>query len=131
MGHYKVDAASKPGVLQLEIEGSLDIDEMRAFVREHNAAIDALHGAPYRVFCNLRNMQPLSPESSQLFLHAKQYSASHANFEGSAVLIASSLIAMQHRRTSVEGGVMSSELISDDEAECWAHLRTIQRSRKR
>lgn len=130
MGHYKVDTASKPGILLLEVEGALSLDEMRAFVRDHNAAIDATQGAPYRVFCNLRNMLPLSPEASQLFLQAKQYSASHRNFEGSAVLIASSLIAMQHRRTSVEGGVMNSELITDEETECWAHLRRVHRSKK-
>jgi len=115
----------------LEVEGALSNEEMHAFVLEHNTAIDALRGAAYRVFCNLRNMQPLSPEASQQFLLAKQYSAAHPNFEGSAVLVASSLIAMQHRRTSVEGGVMESELISDDEAACWAHLRRVQRSRAR
>jgi hypothetical protein len=130
MGHYKVDATSKPGILVLEVDGVLSQDEMRAFVLAHNAAIDAMRGAPYRVFCNLRNMLPLSPEASQLFLQAKQYSASQPNFEGSAVLTASSLIAMQHRRTSVEGGVMASELISDDEAACWSHLRRIHRSKQ-
>lgn len=130
MGHYKIDAVTKPGVLLVEVDGTLDLEEMRAFVREHNSAIDAMHGAPYRVFCNLRNMLPLSPEASHLFLQAKQYSASHRNFEGSAVLIASSLIAMQHRRTSVEGGVIDSELITDDESECWTHLKKVQRSKR-
>ena len=131
MGHYKVDTTTKPGILLLEIDGALSQDEIQAFVREHNAAIEAMRGAPYRVFCNLRNMLPLSPEASQSFLQAKQFSATRPNFEGSAVLIASSLIAMQHRRTSVEGGVMDTELISDDEAACWAHLRRVQRSRAR
>jgi hypothetical protein len=114
----------------LEIEGVLSDEEVRAFVLEHNAAIDALRGAAYRVFCNLRNMLPLSPEGSHQFLLAKQYSAAHPNFEGSAVLVASSVIAMQHRRTSLESGVMESELISDDEAACWEHLRRVRRSRK-
>jgi len=130
MGQYKVDATTQPGVLVIEISGALSIEETRSFVLEHNAAIDALRGGSYRVFCDLRNMLPLSPEASQQFLIAKQYSAAHAKFQGSAVLVASSLIAMQHRRTSVEGGVMESELISDDEAACWAHLRRIQRPKQ-
>jgi hypothetical protein len=131
MGQYKVDATTRPGILVLQIDGALSNEETRAFVLEHNAAIESMRGGAYRVFCDLRNMLPLSPEASQQLLLAKQYSAAHPNFEGSAVLVSSSLIAMQHRRTSVEGGVMQSELISDDEAACWAHLRRVQRSQRK
>jgi hypothetical protein len=59
---------------------------------------------------------------------AKEYSASRPNFQGSAVLIASSVVAMQHRRTSASGGVLDTELISDDEAACWQHLAHITRA---
>jgi hypothetical protein len=58
---------------------------------------------------------------------AKKYSASRPNFRGSAVLVASATIAMQHRRTSIGGGVMDTELISDDEAELRAHLARVHR----
>jgi len=43
------------------------------------------------------------------------------------VLVASALIAMQHRRTSMDGGVMSTELISQDIRALEQHLRTVYR----
>ena len=57
----------------------------------------------------------------------KAYSAAHANFQGSAVLVASTIVAMQHRRTSASGGVIDTELISAEEATCWEHLAKITR----
>jgi hypothetical protein len=127
MGQFKVDSASKPGVLQLTLEGALSLDEMKEFVALHNRSIESFNGATYRVFCDLRHMMPLSPEAAALLQTAKQFSASQPSFQGSAVLVASSVVAMQHRRTSIEGGVMSTELITDDEAACWEHLRRTQR----
>ncbi|MDB4988178.1 MAG: hypothetical protein JWN04_3356 [Myxococcaceae bacterium] len=130
MGEFKVDAHGQPGIVALELRGQLTGDEMRAFVVAHNQAIESLRGAPYRVFCDLRAMLPLSPEASQFLHEAKSFSAAQPNFQGSAVLTASSLVAMQHRRTSVETGIMETELISDNEAACWDYLRRIQRSRR-
>lgn len=129
MGSWIVDGKSQPGVLILRIDGSLDTDQMRAFVDTHNQTIDSFAGRAYRVFCDLRTLTPLSPEQAKEFERAKLYSAAHSNFQGSAVLVTSQLIAMQHRRTSTTGGVMDTELISDDEAACWAHLRRIRRAR--
>ena len=34
---------------------------------------------------------------------------------------------MQHRRTSIAGGVMETELISTDEAALWEHLAALPR----
>jgi hypothetical protein len=61
---------------------------------------------------------------------AKAYSASLPNFQGSAVLVTSQVIAMQHRRTSTDSGVMDTELISDDEEACREHLRRVQRNKR-
>ena len=66
-----------------------------------------------------------------LFETAKQHSASKPNFQGSAVLVSSQVVAMQHRRTSSAGGVLETELISDDEAACWEHLRRVRREPKK
>lgn len=129
MGSWVVDGKSQPGILILRIEGVLDSVEMRAFVKAHNDAIDAFAGRAYRVFCDLRTLSPLGPEQAKEFERAKLFSAARPNFQGSAVLVTSQLIAMQHRRTSTTGGVMDTELISDDEAACWAHLRRIHRAR--
>ena len=103
---------------------------MTSFVAAHNAAIEGFRGAPYRVFCDLREMLPLSPEAAAGFQAAKAFSSVQPNFQGSAVLVASSVVAMQHRRTSIEGGVMDTERISDDEAVCWDHLRRVARGRR-
>jgi hypothetical protein len=127
MANWSVDGHSKPGTLQLRLEGAFTLDEMRAFVVAHNTAIDDFKGAIYRVFCDIHLMSPLSPEAAASFETAKAYSAAHANFQGSAVLIASTIVAMQHRRTSVSGGVIDTELITGDEAACWEHLATITR----
>jgi len=129
MGTWDVDGQSRPGILMLRLEGTLAAHEMAEFVRAHNAAIDAFRGADYRVFCDLRHMRPLSPDAAAVLEQAKTYSSSRPNFRGSAVLVASKIIALQHQRTSVSGGVMSTELISEDEAACWDHLARVRRSR--
>jgi len=128
MGNWNVDAATRPGVLSLRLEGTLSEDEMGAFVRAHDAAIDAFGTTDYRVFCDIRELRPLSPKCAALFEQAKSYSNSHRNFRGSAVLVASKLIALQHQRTSAASGVMPTELISEDEAACWKHLARVHRS---
>jgi hypothetical protein len=43
------------------------------------------------------------------------------------VLVANAVVALQHRRTSVEGGVISTELISQDVQSLEDHLRTVYR----
>ena len=109
------------------MEGAIAASDMEAFVAAHNAAIDAFRGRDYRVFCDIRGLLPLSPESATIFEQAKSYSAKQKNFRGSAVWVASKLVAMQHQRTSVASGVMNTELISEDEAACWAHLAQVAR----
>lgn len=127
MGHWGIDGDSSPGVLCMKLSGSLSTQEMIEFVRAHNLAIDALGEAEYRVFVDLRELLPLSPEAAEIFEEAKSHSAGKLNFRGSAVLVKSSLIAMQHRRTSSSSGVLDTELISDDREACWEHLRTVSR----
>lgn len=128
MGSWNVDGSTRPGVLMLRLEGVLSEKEMNAFVRTHDAAIDAFAGADYRVFCDIRELKPLSPKCAALFEEAKTYSNAHPNFRGSAVLVASKLVALQHQRTSTSSGVMTTELISEDEAACWKHLAHVRRS---
>jgi hypothetical protein len=127
MGIWSVDGHSKPGTLHLRLEGAFPLAEMQAFVDAHNRAIDDFKDATYRVFCDIRGLTPLSPEAAAVFEIAKAYSAAHANFQGSAVLVASTIVAMQHRRTSASGGVIDTELISAEEATCWEHLAKITR----
>lgn len=124
---WSVDGKLKPGILTLRLEGHIGDDDMSAFVNSHNRAIDAFAGTEYRVFCDVRELKPLSPSGTALFEKAKAYSAQHPNFQGSAVLVSSSIISMQHRRTSVSSGVMETELITDDEAACTAHLARVKR----
>ena len=127
MGSWKVDGTSEPGVLRISLVGTISDDEMRAFVVEHNAAIDALGGADYKVWCDISEMRPLGQAAAQLFEVAKRHSAAKPNFRGSAVKVSSPTVALQHRRTSIGGGVMNTELISDDEDELRAHLARVYR----
>ena len=122
MGSWVVDGTRKPGVLFVEIEGALDVAEMEQLVAAHNAAVDAFGSSAYTVFCDLRAMKVHPPEIASILEQAKAYSSAHANFRGSAVLVASQTVGMQHRRTSVSGGVIETEVISSDETELWAHL---------
>ena len=126
MGSWNVDT-STPGLLRLTLEGRLSCEEMSAFVTAHNRAIDAFGASDYKVWCDLSRMLTLDQECVRLFERAKLYSNSHKNFRGSAVLVASALIAAQHRRTSLDGGVMSTELISQDVKALEQHLRTVYR----
>ena len=123
---WSVDGKSKVGVLQLSLQGAISEAEMAEFASAHNAAIDASVG-DYRVFCDIRALLPLSPEAASVLERAKGYSAKHSKFQGSAVWVASKLIAMQHQRTSVASGVMNTELISEDQDACWAHLSQVKR----
>lgn len=127
MGTWNVDTKRQPGILWLELQGLIEPDEMKAFVAAHNAAVDGFAGHDYKIFCDVRNLAPLSSECAELFEKAKAYSSSHPNFRGSGVWVASALIAMQHRRTSTSGGVMDTELISEDEKALWDHLRKVYR----
>jgi hypothetical protein len=129
MGSFEIDTTSEPGILILRLVGALTVDEMRAFARAHNAAVAAFGSTPYRVFCDLHEMSPVSPEAAKEMERAKAYSASLPNFQGSAVLVSSQLIAMQHRRTSTDSGVIDTELISDDPEACREHLRRVQRAK--
>lgn len=124
---YTIDTNAMPGVLWLRLWGAIKPPEMEAFLAEHNAAIDGLGGREYRVLCDLRGLSPLSPQASSAFESAKAYSAAHMNFHGSAVLVESAVVALQHERTSTVAGVISTELITDSEEAALAHLASIDR----
>jgi len=125
--NWTVDSTCKPGIVMLRLSGTFSEGEMRAFVAAHNTAIDDLHGSDYKVFCDIRDLTPLSPEVAETFEHAKRHSSRQKNFRGSAVLTTSAVVALQHRRTSITSGVMNTELISDDERACWEHLKNVYR----
>ncbi len=127
MGAFAFDLTSEPGVIRMVLKGSFDAVQMRDFVVAHNRAVDSMAGRPYRVWVDIRELVPISPECAQIVEEAKRYSATRPTFRGSAVLVASATVALQHRRTSVSGGVMDSELISNDEAELRAHLAKVNR----
>jgi hypothetical protein len=128
MGEWNVDSSTTPGLVRLRLAGTMTAPEMKAFVAAHNAAIDALNGAEYRVWCDVRELMPLNPEAAELMEVAKRHSAQNSGFQGSAVHVASATVAMQHKRTSVSGGVMATELISEDEAVLKAHVARVRRS---
>ena len=116
------------GVLRCVLTGALQTEDVRDFVVAHNAAVDAMRGGDYKVWVDLRGLDPLSPEATEVMEQAKIYSSKHPNFRGSAVLVNRATILLQHRRTSVSSGVIDSELLSDDEAECRRHLGSVYRS---
>jgi hypothetical protein len=124
---WSVDGKSNPGVLHVVLAGAVSAEEMAAFVRADIAAVEAFGGEDYRIFADVRGLYPLSPEATAELAKAKAFSAKRNNFRGSAVWVASALVAMQHHRTSVDSGVMDTELISEDEAACWAHLKRVKR----
>ena len=126
MRPWEVDT-STPGLLQLTLRGRISRADMVAFVAAHNAAIDGFAGRDYKVLCDLRALQPLSPECADLFAAAKTYSDAHPNFRGSAVWVASAVVSMQHARTSKSSGVATTELISADRAALDAHLAAVWR----
>ena len=127
MGEWSVDIVSEPGVLRLCLRGRITAPEITAFVAAHNDAIDSLAGGDYKVWCDLRELEPLDPECALVFEQAKRYSQSRPNFRGSSVLVSSSTIGLQHRLTSIRSGVMNTELISDDESALREHLRAVYR----
>jgi hypothetical protein len=126
--HWVVDIVSEPGLLKVRLHGRLTSEEMVAFVAAHKAAVDALKGADYKVFCDIRELLPLSQECAELFAKAKSYSDSKRNFRGSAVWVSSAIVSMQHARTSKQSGVLPTELRSADEAALRAHLATVWRT---
>jgi len=127
MGTWNVDATSTPGILRLTLDGRLTLDEMTAFVDAHNHAIDSYGGRDYKVWCDISKLLTLSPECAHVLEKAKHYSNAHRNFRGSAVLVASAVVALQHRRTSADSGVLSTEMISQDVNALEHHLRTVYR----
>jgi hypothetical protein len=127
MGQWNVDATSTPGILRLTLDGRLTLDEMTAFVDAHNRAIDSYGGRDYKVWCDISKLLTLSPECAHVLEKAKHYSNAHRNFRGSAVLVASAVVALQHRRTSADSGVLSTEMISQDVNALEHHLRTVYR----
>ena len=126
MAQWTIDVSD--GLLSLRMEGSFSVPEIMAFVVAHNAAVDFFGGAEYRVFCDIRELRALNPACGEQFEKAKAHSAGQAGFQGSAVLVSSKIVAMQHQRSSVMSGVMSTELISHSEEECRAHLASVRRT---
>ena len=124
---WTVDYKTRPGIVHMTLTGTLTVDDMRAFLAAHNAAVDAMGGRDYRVFVDIRGLVPLAANATELMEQAKAYSNAHDNFRGSAVLVNSATIGLQHRRTSIGGRVIDTELISDDEKACWKHLETVHR----
>ena len=127
MGKWSVDPKSEDGILRLSLEGAMSLDDMKAFVAAHNEAIKGYKGDDYRVFCDIRHLSPLKPECAEVMEAAKTFSSAQPNFRGSAVWVQSSIVAMQHKRTSESGGVMDTELISADEAALRKHLKDVFR----
>jgi hypothetical protein len=125
---WQVDDTSTPGLVRCVLRGALDVADVEAFVAAHNRAVDAMAGRDYKVWVDLRDLAPLSPEAAAVMERAKRYSSRRPNFRGSAVLASGATVAMQHRRTSVAGGVMDSEFISNDEAACLRHLAAVWRT---
>jgi hypothetical protein len=118
-----------PGVIRCVMAGVVDVDEMKDFVASHNRAVDEMRGADYRVWVDLRGLETLRPEATEVMEQAKRYSSKHPNFRGSAVLVSRATILLQHQRTSISGGVIDSELLSEDEEECKRHLASVNRTR--
>ncbi|MGO9838609.1 MAG: hypothetical protein ACLP1X_30880, partial [Polyangiaceae bacterium] len=110
---FEVDTATIRGVIRCVLTGALQTEDVRKFVDSHNAAVDAMRGADYKVWVDLRGMEPLSPEATEVMEQAKIYSSKRPNFRGSAVLVNRATILLQHRRTSLSSGVIDSELLSD------------------
>lgn len=127
MGEWKIDTKRMPGVIRVELSGTFSLADMDTFVSAHNRAIDEQHGKDYKVFVDMREMSPLKPEAASAFERAKVYSASHKNFRGSAVWVAKAVVAMQHRRTSVSGGVSETEMIGENEAQLLSYLERVNR----
>ena len=113
---WEVDSETEPGILRLRLDGRFSMADMTAFVTAHNAAIDAMEGADYKVFCDIRKLVPLTPDCAELLRQAKAYSDSKKNFRGSAVWVENAIVSMQHARTSKQSGVLPTELSSSDEA---------------
>jgi len=126
MGTWKVETDRKPGIVWFELAGTMSIEEMRQFGAAAGKAIQSVGGAEFQIFCDIRALKVLSPECTKMFETAKGYSASLSNFRGSGVWVANSTTALQHKMSSVKGGVMKTELISDDEQALWAHLDKLQ-----
>jgi hypothetical protein len=127
MGTWNVDATSEPGLLKLTLEGRFEVAEMASFAEAHNRTIDAFRGRDYKVWVDITKLVPLSQEAATVFEKAKMHSRAQKNFRGSAVLTSSATVALQHRRTSITGGVMDTELISSDATELREHLRRVNR----
>jgi hypothetical protein len=125
MGSWAVATDRKPGVLWVELTGSLSAEEAREFRDANVTAIQGFGGKPYVVFADNREMKVLSPEAAAVFEEIKTFSGAQPNFRGSAILVASSLLGMQNRRTSIAGGVMQTELIGDDAEALWRHLDSL------
>jgi hypothetical protein len=127
MGTWSIDATTEPGILRLKVSGALTVEEVTAFVKAHNLAVDRYKGCEYREWCDIAELATLRQEVADVLETAKRYSNQQPNFRGSAVLASSATVAMQHRRTSITGGVSDTELISDDPAALRAHLRDVKR----
>lgn len=128
MGTFSLDKTSEPGILRITLAGKFTVAEMTAFVAEHNRQVDAFGVGDYRVWADLTDLAPLSPECADILERAKRYSSIRPNFQGSAVLVSAPTVALQTRRTSAGAGVQSTELMSSDPEELREHLKKVHRS---
>ena len=111
-------------VLTLRLTQHVGGMHLRALARAHQNALAATGGEPFRVLVDLRGLMPLDAEAALQLAELKRNGAAPSTFRGRIVLCDSATVAMQQRRTGLEDGTASQEVITLDEREALLLLRS-------
>jgi hypothetical protein len=110
-------------LLTLRLSASVTAQALRPMMRAHAQALAATGGSDFGVLADLRGLAPLDRESANLFSEVKRSAVALPGFRARAVLVDSATIALQQKRSSIDTDTTQFELVTNDEAEAFQHLR--------
>jgi len=106
---YKIE---KTGYgIRLTFGGTIPVDEMKTWIAESLKILKSLP-PKFCVFVDMRELKPLK-DDSQLALEEGQKMYKKAGLERSVVILASSVLTMQLKRTAKETGIYEWERYID------------------
>jgi len=111
-------------VVTLRLRAQVTSANLRQVMRAHAQALAATGGLTFGVLADLRGLAPLDRESANLFTDIKRAGAAMPTFQRRAVLVDSPTIALQQKRTSVESDTELEQIITSDENEALAYLKS-------
>lgn len=93
---YSINIDSSTRIINIELSGIMDKEEVERYTAEINSLLPRLHGGEYSMYADLRRLDPVSQDSLPLLIEASRNSLLH--FRKIATVHKRTVTKMQMRR---------------------------------